>query len=282
MTVKETSQVLNIPIPTVYYHIKRGTISTIKIGGRWRIMRDRLNLEILKTTTGHHSDLKKTDVDENKISARRIGVVEDDPVYRAYMKGLLQRSLKAEVVDVWDSVEAMLADTRFLLVELLFVDLELPGMSGLELISRLSKLPDPPSCVVLTSSLNFNDIMSAIRGGASGYLVKTSDTQTFFESLRQVILDGVSLSPLIARVLIDEFRVLSAQSVGRYLHLETLTPRERQVLDNMARHGSAKGIGEALGLSHETVRAHTKKIYQKLHVKSKSEALAVLAQENQK
>jgi DNA-binding CsgD family transcriptional regulator len=58
-----------------------------------------------------------------------------------------------------------------------------------------------------------------------------------------------------------------------------LAARERQVLDSMARYGSAKGMGEALGLSHETVRVHMKKIYQKLHVQSKSEALAVLAQE---
>jgi DNA-binding NarL/FixJ family response regulator len=213
-------------------------------------------------------------------SPLRIALVEDDLVYRAYMTGLLKRSPGVEVIHAWDSAEAMLADTRFLLVELLFVDLELPGMNGLELISRLSKLPDPPTCVVLTSSLKFEDIMSAIRGGASGYLVKSSDSQTFLESLRQVITDGVSLSPLIARVLMDQFRFLPVKQSTRNLHLETLTPREREVLDSMARNASAKGMGEALGLSHETVRVHMKKIYQKLHVKSKSEALAVLAQQS--
>ncbi len=215
-------------------------------------------------------------------SQRRTALVEDDPVYRAYMTGLIKTAPNVELVHAWESAEAMLADTRFLQVELLFIDLELPGMSGLDLIARLQKLQDPPSCVVLTSSLKSDDIMSAIRGGASGYLVKSSDPQAFLESLRQVLLDGVSLSPLIARMLIDEFRFLPAQPVGRQLQLETLTPRERQVLDSMARHGSAKGMGEALGLSHETVRVHMKKIYQKLHVKSKSEALAVLAQQSQK
>ena len=108
-------------------------------------------------------------------SPLRIALIEDDLVYRAYMVGLLKRSPDVEVVHAWDSAEAMLADTRFLLVELLFVDLELPSMSGLELISRLSKLPDPPSCVVLTNSLKFEDLMAAIRCGASGYLVKTSE-----------------------------------------------------------------------------------------------------------
>lgn len=212
-------------------------------------------------------------------SPQRTALIEDDPVYRAYMAGLLGKTPGVELVHAWDSAEAMLADTRFLLVELLFIDLELPGINGLDLIERLNRLQNPPRCVVLTSSLDPGHVFSAIRGGASGYLVKTLDPSSFLESLRQVIKDGVSLSPLIARMLIEEFRLSSPQPGGRHRALNSLTSRERQVLNSMAKHGSAKGIGEALGLSHETVRVHMKKIYQKLHVKSKSEALAVLAQE---
>lgn len=208
-------------------------------------------------------------------------MVEDDPVYRAYLTGLLKNTPEVEFVHAWESAEAMLADTRFPHVGLLFIDLELPGVSGLELISRLGRLPQPPRCVVLTSSLDPEDVFTAIRGGASGYLVKSTDPQAFLENLRQVIQDGVSLSPFIARMLIDEFRQAAPQPGGRHLALKTLTARERQVLDTMAKHGSAKGMGEALGLSHETVRVHMKKIYQKLHVKSKAEALAVLSRETQ-
>lgn len=220
-------------------------------------------------------------LESSQKSPQRTALVEDDPVYRGYLTGLLKNTPEVEFVHAWESAEAMLADPRFLLVELLFIDLELPGVSGLELITRLSKLQNPPRCVVLTSSLEPEDVFTAIRGGASGYLVKSLDPQAFLESLRQVIQDGVSLSPFIARMLIDEFRHAPPQSGGRYLALKTLTPRERQVLDSMAKNGSAKCSGSALGLSHETVRVHMKKIYQKLHVKSKAEALAVLAQETQ-
>lgn len=195
---------------------------------------------------------------------------------------MLKNTPEVELVHAWESAEAMLADTRFLQVELLFIDLELPGIGGLELITRLRKLQNPPRCVVLTSSLEPEHVFSAIRGGASGYLVKTLDPKAFLESLRQVIKDGVSLSPFIARMLIDEFRHAAPQPGSRHLALKNLTTREREVLDSMAKHGSAKGMGEALGLSHETVRVHMKKIYQKLHVRSKSEALAVLAQETQR
>lgn len=213
-------------------------------------------------------------------SPQRTAIVEDDPVYRAYLSGLLKNTPEVELVHAWESAEAMLEDTRLLVVDLLFIDLQLPGVSGLELISRLSKLQNPPRCVVLTSSLEPEDVFTAIRGGASGYLVKSTDPQAFLENLRQVLHDGVSLSPFIARMLLDEFRHAPPQYGGRHLALKTLTTRERQVLDSMAKHGSAKGMGEALGLSHETVRVHMKKIYQKLHVKSKGGALAVLAQEN--
>lgn len=209
-------------------------------------------------------------------------LVEDDPVYRSYLTSLLKSTPEVELLHAWESAEALLADTRSLAVELLFIDLELPGISGIDLIQRLSKLPNPPRCVVLTSSLDSDHVFSAIRAGASGYLVKTTDPKEFLDNLRQVIEDGVSLSPFIARMLIDEFRLSMPQPGSRYLALKNLTTRERQVLDSMFKYGSAKAMGESLGLSHETVRVHMKKIYQKLHVKSKSEALAVLAQETKK
>lgn len=212
-------------------------------------------------------------------SHKRIGFVEDDPVYRAYLRKLLKDTGRASLVDIWESAEAMMADKHFVSVGLLFIDLDLPGISGLELISRLHKLPNSPRCVVLTSSLEPTHVFAAIRGGASGYLLKTLDPECFLENLNQVIKDGVSLSPLIASMLIDEFRQSPLQPGGRNQALKELTARERQVLESLAGHGCAKGIAEALGLSHETVRVHMKKIYQKLHVNSKSEALAVLAQE---
>jgi|UniRef100_UPI003784A5C7 two-component system nitrate/nitrite response regulator NarL len=214
-----------------------------------------------------------------KVPRKKTALVEDDPVYRAYLQGLLIKTPEVELVRGWESAEAMLADTRFLIVELLFIDLGLPGMSGLELISRINNLQNPPRCVVLTSSLEPDDVFSAIRSGASGYLVKSLDPHIFLENMKQVINDGVSLSPFIARMLIDEFRHTQPQAIDNRNALKNLTTRERQVLECMCSHVTAKGIGASLGLSHETVRVHMKKIYQKLHVNSKSEALAVLAQE---
>lgn len=69
MTVKETSELLRIPVPTVYYHIKKGTIPTIRIGGRWRILRDRLNSEFLKIIPDNHFEMKQTNDEQEFINA---------------------------------------------------------------------------------------------------------------------------------------------------------------------------------------------------------------------
>jgi DNA-binding NarL/FixJ family response regulator len=137
--------------------------------------------------------------------------------------------------------------------------------------------------VVLTSSSAAEDVFAAIRNGASGYLIKSGDPQTFQESLKQMIHDGVSLSPSIARLLVQEFRQKEqAKASARHpVAVQSLTAREREVLNGLARCGNAKAVGQELELSHETVRVHMKKIYQKLHVKSKAEAVALL-QENAK
>jgi DNA-binding NarL/FixJ family response regulator len=142
-------------------------------------------------------------------------------------------------------------------------------------------MDDHPQCVVLTSSSAAEDVFTAIRNGASGYLIKSGDPQTFQESLKQVIQDGVSLSPSIARLLVQEFRqkAQAKASARNPDAIQSLTEREREVLNGLAKRGSAKEVGQKLGLSHETVRVHMKKIYQKLHVNSKAEAVALLDQE---
>ncbi len=208
----------------------------------------------------------------------KVALIDDDPVFRKFVTALLRRMPEVELVDVWESSEAMLADPRFQEVELLLVDLELPGVGGLELISHLNQIEDPPSCVVLTVSHAAEDVFKAIRNGASGYLIKSGDLQTFQESLKQVIQEGVGLSPKIARLLVEQFRQITRARGGPASRggISSLTARELEVLKGLAKFGSAKDVGRELGLSHETVRVHMKKTYQKLHVNTKAEALALL------
>ena len=215
----------------------------------------------------------------SKKRPRKTALVDDDPVYREFVTVLLRQMPEVELVNAWESSEEMLSDPRFQEVELLFVDLEMPGLGGLGLISYLNQMKYPPLCIVLTVSQAAEDVFTAIRNGASGYLIKSDDPQAFQDSLKRVIQDRVSLSPSIARLLVQEFRrkALVGISDQQNKAIQSLTEREREVLNGLAKHGSAKDVGQELSLSHETVRVHMKKIYQKLHVNSKAEALALFA-----
>jgi len=218
---------------------------------------------------------------------RHIGIVEDHRGFRAYLTALLQSQAEVDSVKAWESAEDFAASHMGRQdLDLLLVDLDLPGEGGISLIHKMQQeQPDLP-CIVLTSSSDPQDVFAAMRSGASGYLVKDSSPDELLTSIRMVIQDGVTLSPVIAKLLVDEFLTMGkgAQigSADFPRGVKSLTKREVEVLNSLTEHVSAKGTAEALGLSHETIRVHMKKIYQKLHVRSKAQALSVWHQENSK
>jgi DNA-binding NarL/FixJ family response regulator len=218
---------------------------------------------------------------------RRIGLVEDDRLICTYLTALLQSQPEVESVKAWGSAEGFVASPLGRQdLDLLLVDLNLPGEGGISLIHKMQQeQPDLP-CIVLTSSSDPQDVFAAMRSGASGYLVKDLSPDELLSSIRMVIQDGVTLSPVIAKLLVDEFLTMGKRaktgSADFSRAAKSLTKREVEVLNSITIHTSAKGTAEALGLSHETIRVHMKKIYQKLHVSSKAQALAVWHQENAK
>lgn len=210
---------------------------------------------------------------------RRTALVEDEIVTRTYWEALLRKQAGVDFLRSWGSTEAFLADPVREEVDLLLVDLELPGASGQDLIRRFKQEKPEATCVVLTSSSNPEDVFDAIRSGASGYLVKGSGPEVLLDNLQNIVSDGMMLSPGIARLFVQEFlKGGSATQPSPEKKLKRLTPRELEVLRAIQQFGNAKDVAAEMGLSHETVRVHMKKVYQKLHVKSKTEAVAMLAQ----
>jgi two-component system nitrate/nitrite response regulator NarL len=210
---------------------------------------------------------------------RLTGLVEDEIVSRTYWEALLRKQPGVDFLRSWCSTEDFLADASHGEVDLLLVDLELPGASGQDLICRFKQEKPDATCVVLTSSSNPEDVFDAIRSGASGYLVKGSGPEALLNNLQNIVTDGMMLSPGIARLFVDEFLKGSpATPPSAEKKLERLTPRELEMLRAIQQFGNAKDVAAKMGLSHETVRAHMKKVYQKMHVNSKTEAVAILAQ----
>lgn len=217
---------------------------------------------------------------EQKDSTKRTtGIIDDDPVVRCYLESLLSKQSEVTSVLMWESAEAFFDSERRNEVDLLLVDLELPGEDGVQVLKRMQLESPDTVCIVLTSSSRPEDVFAAIRAGASGYLMKQTAPALLAQNLQAVVHDGMTFSPSIAKLVVQAFLKADAQTASQAQSgIEHLTERELEVLELMQQLGNAKTVASRLQLSHETIRAHLKKIYQKLHVSSKSAAVEMLMQ----
>jgi DNA-binding NarL/FixJ family response regulator len=183
---------------------------------------------------------------------------------------VLRRRSDLRIVGEAETAEEALALLREgLAVDVALVDLRLPGMPGRELISIAKAAWPRVELLVLTGFADDDTIYEALRAGATGYLLKDAGPAAIAAAIDEVCNGGAPMSPAIAR------RVLA----GFHTHQEDpesdLTPRERQVLDLLTRGASYPLIGQALGISTNTVQSHIRSIYRKLQVSTKSEATLV-------
>ena len=197
----------------------------------------------------------------------RIAIVEDDPFLRENLKLLLSGEKDVAVVGAYGSGEDALAKLKSAIPEVMLVDLGLPGMSGVELIRRI-KLETPDVAIMTFTVFEDRDsIFSAIKAGASGYVLKGSTPRELVEALTELYRGGAPLSPRIARALIQEFQ--SDLYDEQYL----LTPREKEIIKSVEKGMTYKEISSASHISPHTVHTHIKNIYEKLQAKDRREAI---------
>ena len=208
----------------------------------------------------------------------KIGVIEDERFTRMLLVEMINRQEEMELVGHWGSAEEFWEEGREVPADIMLVDLDLPKESGASLIRRVKLFRPHLTCVVLTASCDPQDMHDCLRQGASGYLMKDATPNELLEGIRAVANDGSALSPLVARFLMEEFRNVSSVDVKKP-SLKVLTKRELEILQNQAAGKTPKEIGHDLALSYETVRAHLKKIYQKLHVNSREGAVGRFVKE---
>jgi DNA-binding NarL/FixJ family response regulator len=194
----------------------------------------------------------------------RILIVDDHPVVRVGLSSMLGVqpgiTVAGSAANGTDAVEL----ARTLVPDLALVDLRMPGMSGVEIIRALRKQCVSLRILVLTSFETDEDIYSAVKAGADGYLLKNSTQQEMMEAIRVVCSHGRYFTPHIAARL--------AERLGR----SELTPREHEILCLLAKGLSNKQIGRLLRISDNTARNHVNNILEKLGAKSRTEA-AILA-----
>ena len=199
-----------------------------------------------------------------------VSIVEDDRKTRESLVALLRRAPGVRLLGAHPSGEAALLNVPSEQPEVLLMDINLPGMSGIDCIVKL-KTPLPGLRVLmLTTYEDSHLIFNSLRAGASGYILKNKSSAELLAAIQQVHEGGAPMSMRIARKVVAFFNQLP----GPASDSEHLSEREAQVLAALAKGMLYKEIGSQLKISENTVRTYIKRIYEKLHVNSRTEAVA--------
>jgi DNA-binding NarL/FixJ family response regulator len=204
----------------------------------------------------------------------RVATVEDDPRYRASLETLMKHSGEFDLVGSFGSpAEALttLETGSEPSPDLVLMDLELPGMTGIECTRRLKRMLPDVAVVMLTVFEDRAQLVEAITAGADGYLLKRTPAMLLLEQLRSVMSGGSPLSAGVARTVLDIVRQLGPEG-GSSADVD-LTPREREVLSCLVQGMSYKAVARGLDISIDTVRSHIRAVYRKLQVNNVAEAV---------
>ncbi len=200
----------------------------------------------------------------------RVAVVEDDTWVRENLAREIGGYAGFECSGSYATGEAALAAIPLRPPEVAVLDINLPGMDGIECLRQLRASCPKLQFLMLTSYEESEKIFRSLRAGANGYLLKRADTAEVIDAIRQVHEGGAPMSSMIARQVVRHF---NQQGHGD-AELPRLSPREREVIELMARGAAYKEIAAQLELGIETIRMNVKHIYTKLHVHSRGAAVA--------
>jgi len=200
----------------------------------------------------------------------RVAVVEDDAWVRENLAREIGNCAGFECSGSYATAEAALAAIPLCPPEVVVLDINLPGIDGIECLRQLRYSCPMLQFLMLTSYEESEKIFQSLRAGANGYLLKRADTSEVIDAIRQVHEGGAPMSSSIARQVVRHFNQLGHDDS----ELPRLSPREREVIELLARGAAYKEIAGHLSLSIETIRMNVKHIYTKLHVHSRGEAVA--------
>lgn len=199
-----------------------------------------------------------------------VAVIEDQPEIRRGLEVLINGTAGYRCTGIFGSMEEALRKLTGQCPRVVLVDIGLPGMSGIEGIPLLRKACPETTVLVLTVYSDDDRIFGAICAGASGYLLKKTPPAKLLESLKEATEGGAPMSPEVARRVISLFKQLRPRQSVDY----DLTPHEVRLLQLLAEGHNYKTAATELNVSPNTIAFHMKHVYEKLHVHSKSQAVA--------
>lgn len=201
---------------------------------------------------------------------KTVAVVEDDPRLREQLLQILENIKDIQCVAVCNSAEDALEQIPARNPDVVLMDIKLPKMSGIQCVAELKKLLPEVQVIMVTIYEDSERIFKALKAGASGYLVKSGPPEQLIDAIRDVFAGGAPMSGHIARKVVQHFHLIGPAPEES----DNLSPREQQVLSLLASGYLYKEIGDQLNIGVETVRTYVKNICQKMHVRSRIEAVA--------
>ncbi|HVM48994.1 MAG TPA: response regulator transcription factor [Candidatus Acidoferrum sp.] len=199
----------------------------------------------------------------------KVSIVEDNRGTRESLSELLARAPMLRCVGAYPSGEEALRHIPTEQPDVVLMDINLPGMSGIECVTRLKERLPKTQVLMLTTYDESDLIFDSLRRGASGYLLKNMPPAELIQAVEQVHAGGAPMSMQIARKVVSHFQRITQPASD----VERLTKREQEILGLLAKGFLYKEIADQLGISLSTVRAHLHTIYEKLHVQSRTEAV---------
>ena len=210
-------------------------------------------------------NFSKTESMKNQIS---ISVVEDMEEVRQKVKRIVDESEEFICLSTYSNAEKALEELPDLQPDIVLMDINLPGMSGIECIKEIKKKCPQIQFMMFTIYENSEQVYDALAAGANGYLLKKTAAEKILEALKELHEGGAPMSTHIARKVISFFQKENNKAIDN-----SLSNREKQVLALLSKGFLYKEIGDQLFISTGTVRQHIHKIYEKLHVQNRMEAI---------
>lgn len=199
-----------------------------------------------------------------------VSIVEDQDPLRTTLARVLARAEGFECVSHYGNAEDALKDLPNVRPNVVLMDINLPGINGVECVRQLKQLLPQTQVMMLTVYEDTENIFNALAAGASGYMLKRTPRAELLEAIREVQRGGSPMTTHIARKVVQSFQRAAPSNEAT----ENLSPREQEVLDLLSQGLIYKEISDKLGISYETVHTYIRRIYEKLQVRTRTEAVA--------
>ncbi len=205
-------------------------------------------------------------IDKNPI---RVAIVDDDEGIRATLATLIRRAPSLRLAGGYPDAETALKEIPGNPPDVALMDINLPGINGVECVRQLKTILPNVQFLMLTVYEDSDSLFNSLKAGASGYMLKRTASARLIEAIQDVHAGGSPMTPQLARRVVQFF----AKPAGDISPLSRLTPGEKEFLDQLAKGYAYKEIADRMNISIDTVRSYVRTVYEKLHVHSRTEAV---------